>query len=183
MCWTSAVFQPHTASLVLVRVMFNAGVRACGTQIGLTGCGEEGGAVACNTRRNQNHKAKFATASDELISGAVAFHDPQAHQRRGTGSGSPEDFHFGYPALPSLGLLPHQPQHHHLLTNYAPAAPAWLILHGKSSGECGSPFSYSTRAWGTAHLANCAGDPSPLQSIRAPSRRGGPRAAGDTCSC
>lgn len=113
--------------------MFNAGVWVCSTQIGLTGCGEEGGAVACNTRRNQNHKAKFAMASDELINGAVAFHDPQAHQRRGMGSGSPEDFHFGYPALPSLGLLLRQPQYHHLLTNCAPPAPAWLILQGKSS--------------------------------------------------
>jgi len=53
--------QPYAASSVLVAVMFNAGVQVCNTQIGLTGCGEEWGAVACNTRGDRNHKDKFTT--------------------------------------------------------------------------------------------------------------------------
>lgn len=41
--------------------MFDADVKVCNTQIGFTGCGEEGGAVACNTSRDRVHKDRFTT--------------------------------------------------------------------------------------------------------------------------
>jgi len=77
MCCTSAIFQPYTVSLELVHVTFNAGVKVCNTQIGLTGGGEEGRAVACNARIDQNHTAKLAMVSGVPVNGATAFHDPR----------------------------------------------------------------------------------------------------------
>lgn len=81
MCCKSAIFQPYTDSLELVHVTFNSGVKVCNTQIGLTS-GEEGRAVACNARTDQNHKAKLAMVSGMPVNGAAAFHDPRHARAR-----------------------------------------------------------------------------------------------------
>lgn len=53
-------------SLVLVHVMFNAGVKLCKTQIGLTGGGEEG-VLLLVTQGETDHKSKFTTEQQQHV--------------------------------------------------------------------------------------------------------------------